>query len=189
MHVRVRHVYLRAQHHLAFLYLTALHRLKEAQVLLHSTVAIRRSHTRLRRRTFLLGYLLRRLLVHVGLAGSDETDSEVVQLLEIIGGIVYLSPLETQPADVTLDGLYVFSVLFGRVRVVETQVTNTVVFLCDAEVHANRLHVTDVQVTVRLRRETRLNTTVIHSFCQVFLYNLLNEIETLFLLFHISLIR
>ena len=71
----------------------------------------------------------------------------------------------SDPSDIALDGLYVFGVFFGRVGVVETQVTNTVVFLGNTEVQADRLDVTDMQVTVRLRRETRLNTTVVHSFC------------------------
>ena len=188
MHVRIRHIDLRAQYHLTFLNLTALHRFEQTQVLFDRTVAVRGCHTRFGRRTFLFRNLLRSLLVHIRLTGFDETDSQIVELLEIIGGIEDLTPLETQPRDVALDGLYIFRILFGRVRIVKTQVANAVVFLRDAEIHADSLHVTDVQVTVRLRRETRLYTTVIHSFCQVFLYNLLNKIETFLLLFHISLI-
>ena len=78
MHVRVRHFNLRTQHHLAFLYLSALHRFEKTQVLFDRTVAVRRCHTGLRRRTFLFGYLLRALLVHVRLALFDEHDSQIV---------------------------------------------------------------------------------------------------------------
>ena len=39
-----------------------------------------------------------------------------------------------------------------------------------------------MQVAVRLRRETGLNTSVIHSLSEVFLYNLLNKIEAAFLI-------
>ncbi len=37
---------------------------------------------------------------------------------------------------------------------------------------------TDVQVSVRLRRETGLDTSVIDSLGEVFFYNLLDKIET-----------
>ena len=53
----------------------------------------------------------------------------------------------------------------GRLLIVETQVTNAVVFLSNTEVQADCLDVTDMQVAVRLRRETRLNTSVVHSVC------------------------
>ena len=165
MHVRVCHVDLRAQHHLTLFNLTALHRFEQTQVLLNRTVAVRRSHTGFGRRTFLLCDLFCGLLIDIGFACLDETDRQVVQLLEIIRSIVYLTPLEAQPSDIALDGLYVFGVFFGRVGVVETQVTNAVVFLSNTEVQADCLDVTDMQVAVRLRRETRLNTSVVHSFC------------------------
>ena len=95
MHVRIGHVDLRAQHHLAFFYLAALHGLEKTQVLLDGAVAVWRCYTGFGRCTFLFRNLLGRLFVHVCLTGLDETDSEVVQLLEIIGGIEDLTPLET----------------------------------------------------------------------------------------------
>ncbi len=185
MHVRVCHVDLCTQNHLTFLYLASLHCLEETQVLLDGTITVRRSHTGLGWRTFLLRNLLGCLFIHIGLAFFDETDSEVIELLEIIGGIENMSPFETKPTNIALDGLYVFGILLGRVRVVKTEVTNTVVFLGNTEVHTYRLDVSDMQVSVRLRRETRLNTSTVHSLCKVFLYYLLNKIETFFLNFHI----
>ena len=95
MHVRIRHIDLRTQHHLAFLDLTALHRFEQTQVLLNRAVAVRRCHTGFGRRTFLFRNLLRGLLVHIGLTGFDETDSQIIELLEIIGGIEDLTPFET----------------------------------------------------------------------------------------------
>ena len=185
MHVGVRHVNLGAQHHLAFLYLTALHRFKQAQVLFDRTITERRSHTRFGRRSFLFGDLLGGLFVYISFALFDEHDRQVVELLEIIRGIEDLSPFESEPTNIAFDGLYILRVFFGRVGVVKTKVTNAVVFLGDSEVHTDRLDVTDMQVTVRLRRETGLNTSVIHALCEVFFYDLLNKIETFFLLFHI----
>src|SRR5690606_20925461 len=42
-----------------------------------------------------------------------------------------------------------------RVGVVETQIANATEFLCQTEVQADRLGVADMQIAVRLRRETR----------------------------------
>ena len=180
MHVRIRHIDLRTEYHLTFLYLAALHSLKETQVFFYRTVAVRRSYTGFGRRTFLLCDLLGCLLIHVSFALFDEHDGEVVELLEVIGSIEYLSPFETEPSDIALDGLYILGVLFGRVGVVETEVTNTVVFLGDTEVHTDGFDVADMQVTVRLRRETGLDTSAVHSLREVFLSDLLNEIERFF---------
>ena len=178
MHIGVRHVDFRTEDHLTFLYLTALHGFEETEVFLNRPVAERRSHTGFGRRTFLLCDLLRRLLVDIGFALFDETDSEVVELLEIVGGIEYLAPFEAEPGDIALDSLYVFRVLFGRVGVVETEVAHAVVFLGDTEVHTDGFDMADMQVAVRLGRETGLDTSVVHSLREVFFYNLLNEIET-----------
>ena len=41
VHVGVRHVYLGTEHHLPLLYLTVLHGLEQAQVLLHRTISVR----------------------------------------------------------------------------------------------------------------------------------------------------
>ena len=106
-------------------------------------------------------------------------------MLEIVGGIIDLSPFEAEPRDVAFDGFYVLGVLFSRVGVVETQVTHAVVFLGDTEVHADSFDMADVQVAIRLRRETCLNTSVVDSLSEVFFYDLLDEIErSFFFAFH-----
>ena len=157
-----------------------MHSFKETKVLFDRTVAERRSDTRFGRRTFLLCNLFRCLLIHIGFALFDEHDSEVIELLEVIGSVIDLSPFEAEPRDVAFDGLYVLGVLFGRVGVVKTEVTNAVVFLGDTEVHTDGFDMPDMQVTVRLRRETGLNTSAVHSLREVFFYDLLNEIERFF---------
>ena len=180
VHVRIGHVDLGTEHHLAILYLATLHSLEETQVLLDWTVAVRRSYTRFGRRTFLFGYLLGGLLVHISLALLDKTDSEIVELLEIVGGIIDITPTESEPSDILLDGIDVFYIFFNRVGVIETQVANTIVLLGDTEVHADGFDVADMQVTIRLRRETCLNTSVVHALSEVFLDDLLNEVERFF---------
>ena len=183
-HVGMGHVYLGAQHHASLLYLAVLHGLEEPEVLLDGSVAVGRSDARLGGGALLLGYLFGRLLIDVGLALADETDSEVIELLEIVGGVEYLAPAETEPADVPFDRVHVLDILLGGVGVVEAQVAHAVVLLGDAEVHADSLDVSDMQIAVGLGRKTCLDASVVLTFCQVFLYDLLNEIEAFFLLFH-----
>ena len=58
-------------------------------------------------------------------------------------------------------------------------------YLHIGHVKAICMDTTDMQVAVGFGRETRLNTSVVLAFTQVFLYDLLNKIETFFLLFHV----
>ena len=100
--------------------------------------------------------LVGRQVVDVGLAGPDELDRPVVELLEVVGREVeVLAPIEAQPADVGLDGVDVLLLLLDRVGVVEPEVTAATEFDGDAEVEADRLGMPDVQVAVRFGREPR----------------------------------
>jgi hypothetical protein len=62
-------------------------------------------------------------------------------------------PVEAEPAHILLDGIDKFLLLFGGIGVIEAQMTAAAEFLRDAEIEANRLGVTDVQIPVRLRRK------------------------------------
>ncbi|MNM45805.1 hypothetical protein D3C81_567330 [compost metagenome] len=78
-----------------------------------------------------------------------------MQLVEILRGVAHFAgPFEAQPFDVAFDRVDVFLVFLGRVGVVETQVRDAAELLGQAEVHADRLGVADVQVAVGFRRET-----------------------------------
>ena len=158
VHVRVRHVNLCAKHHLAFLDLARIHLVEELKRLLNRAVTVWTLGARLRWSAFLCGDLLRRLLVDICLATFYQFDCKIPKLLEIIGSIIFVTPLITKPLDVFFDGIHIFHVLFCRVGVVETQVANAAVVLGDAEIQADGLGVTNVEVAVRLRRETRLDS-------------------------------
>ena len=85
----------------------------------------------------------------------------VVELLEIVRSVIEVgSPVEAEPAHVSFDGIDIFLLLLRRVRVIEAQMTAAAEFLRHAEVKADRLGVTDVQVPVGLRREARHHTRV-----------------------------
>ena len=155
VHVRRGHVDLGAQYAGAVRELTGAHAGEPVQVLLHRTVAERAVLARFGQRATVFLGLLRAQIVDVGLAGLDQLHGPVVQLVEVLRGIAHFTgPFETQPLHVAFDGVDVFLVFLGRVGVVETQVRDAAEFLGQAEVHTDRLGVTDVQVAVGLRRET-----------------------------------
>ena len=174
-HVRMGHVDLCAQHECARLTFTAVHKLKELEVFFYRTVAIGTIGTRTRGRSLLLGYYLGTLLVDIGASLLDEPDGKVPQLLEIVACIVDVGPLEPEPLDVVLDALYVFRVFLDGVCIVEAEVTDTTVFLGQTEVDGDGLSGADMQIAVRLWRETRLESAAVLTCRKVVLYLLFYE--------------
>ena len=82
----------------------------------------------------MLGYLFGCLLVNICFTFFDEADREIPQLLEVVGRVINISPLISQPLDILLDRLHVFLILLRRVRVVETEVADTAMAFSDAEI-------------------------------------------------------
>ena len=140
------------QHARAVGELAGAHALEEVEALLDRPVAPGAVPPRLGERAAVLADLVGGEVVHVGLAGPDEVDGPLVELLEVVRGEVQvLAPVEPQPADVGLDGVDVLLLFLDGVRVVEAQVAAAAELPGDAEVEADRLRVADVEVTVRLR--------------------------------------
>ncbi|MNH08227.1 hypothetical protein D3C79_676360 [compost metagenome] len=155
VHVRRRHVDLGPQYALAVLELAGLHAREQVEVVFDAALAERAVLARLLQVAAVFLGLIRGQVADIGLATLDQFNGPVVQLAEIVRGIAHVAgPVEAQPLDVALDRVDVFLVFLGRVGVVESQVTDAAEFLGQAEVHADRLGVADVQVTVGLRRET-----------------------------------
>ena len=152
--VRAGHVDLRAEHPGAVGELARAHAREQVEVLLDAPVAERRVRPGAGQRAARLADLVRRLVVDVRLAGPDELDRPLVQLLEVVAGVEQvLAPVEPQPADVGHDRVDVLLLLLGRVRVVEPEVAGAAELAGDAEVEGDRLRVPDVEVAVRLGRE------------------------------------
>ena len=105
--------------HGTFFNLTAVHLTKKLKALCDGAVTIRTFHTRLGRSTFLLSYLFGRLLVNISFSFLNKADGEIPELLEIIGCIIFITPLVTQPLNVFLDCFHVFHIFLCRVGVVE----------------------------------------------------------------------
>ena len=78
-----------------------------------------------------------------------------MQLVEIIRCEANITlPLEAQPLHVFLDGVDVFLAFFFRIGVIETQVTATAELLGHAEVQTDGFGMANMQVAIRLWRES-----------------------------------
>ncbi len=92
-----------------------------------------------------------------------------------------LSPVETHPMDVFLDGFDILHVLFFRVGVVQAQVAAPPVLKRYAEIDAEGLGMPNVQVTVGLGRKTRHHPAAVFPGPNVLLHPLADKILALFL--------
>ncbi len=93
-------------------------------------------------------------IAHIGQTLLDQLHCVLVVLLEVVGAEEEpVAPVEAQPVNILLNGLYELHVLLGGVGVVHAQIAQAVVFFRGAEVDAQSLAVADVQVAVWLRRE------------------------------------
>ena len=149
------HVDFRAQHARAVRKFAGLHAAEQVEVFLHRAVAERRVLAGFRQRAAVDADLFLRLVVDIGMAGLDQALGPVVQAVEIVRGVIEIgSPVIAEPVHVGLDGIDIFLLFLGRVGVVEAQVAVAGKFLRDAEIKGNRLGMADVQIAVRLRRES-----------------------------------
>ena len=181
-HVRVTHVNLCTKHQCTRLTFPAVHILKQLQVLFYGTLSEGTVCTRTGGGTLLLGNHLCTLFVDIGTTFLNKPYGKVPQLLEIVAGIVDVSPLESEPLDVLLNALDIFCILLLGVGVIEAEVALSTIFLSQAEVNGDGFGMTDMKVAVRFWRKTGLYPATVLSFCEVVSDHLLYETDRLFLL-------
>ena len=185
--VAAREVDLRAQGVAPLLELARAHTPEEVEILLHGAVAPG-AHGGVRRVAAVLAELLRVQLAHVGQALFDELDGILVGLLKVVRAVVEpVAPVEAEPVDVVLDGVDVLGILLGGVRIVKTEVADAAEVLGGAEIYGQGLAVSDMQIAVRLGRETGvdLHPLAALSCGQILLHKGLNEVSGC--LFHVRL--
>ena len=178
-HVQVGrgHVDLRPQGARAVGKLAGPHPLEQVEVLLDRAVAVGAVLARLGQRAAMFADFVGRQVADVRLAGLDQLHGPLVNLLEIVGGVVEpVLPIEAQPADVLHDRVDVLDVFFAGVGVVEPQVAQAAELLGDAEVQADRLGVADVQIAVGLGRETGIHPPAVFAGAIVLLDDRADEV-------------
>ena len=154
-HVRMRHVDLRTQHVRSVRKLARLHPAEQIEILTRGPRTIGAIDARRRHRAAIDANLLLTLRIDVRLPLPDQQLRDVVELREVVAGVVEAVPLEAKPTDILLDRFDI-AYVFGRwIRIVEAQIAPPVEFPGDAEVQADRLRVANVQKAVRLGRKSR----------------------------------
>src|SRR5690606_8783902 len=91
-----------------------------------------------------------------GLAGANQVQRPLMQLIEIIGCVVHrLLPLEAEPAHVRHDRVDEFLTFLFGIGVVEAQIASAAELLRQTEIETDRFGVPDMQIAIRLRRKPR----------------------------------
>ena len=186
--IAAREVDLCAERHLAFLYFAVLHFLEQREVLLDGPVAVRRlcgcrgvSPVFLELLGCQLAYICQTLL--------DQLDRELIVLVKIVRTVEEaVSPVKAEPVDILLDIDNVLGILLRGVRVIHTEIADAAELLGHSEIDAQRLAVTDMQISVRLRRKSRVHGLAreLSAFGNILLDEVVDEIGILRYLFRFS---
>ena len=158
--------------------LAGAHALEQIEVLFHRAVAVGALLAGLGERTAKLADFFRGQIAHVGLAGFDELDGPLIQLIEIVGGVeAPVLPIEAEPVDVVDDGIDVLGLFLAGIGVVEPQVGLAAELGREAEVEADGFGVADVQVAVGLGRKAGVHAPAVLVGFQVFEDDVADEIS------------
>ena len=131
------------------------HATEQIEVLFDGPVAVGALLARFGQRAAVGADLIGGKVVHIGFALLDQIFGPLVELLEVVGGKVeVVSPVEAEPVDALLDGVDVFQLFLGRIRVVETEMAASAEIPGETEVEADGLGMADMEIAVRLRRES-----------------------------------
>ncbi len=187
-HIRRRHVDFRTEHLLAVRILAVLHFLEELQVFLDTSISIRTLNARMTQVAAGIVDFLARLVIHIGEAHANQAAGEFIKFREIVGREMHrFLPLEAQPLHIFQNGIHILHFFFRRVRIIKTHIRGAVIFLAQAEIQTNALHVTDVQIAIRFRRETGQHLVIgIDMVLKVFIDFRFNKISGGSLFFHSS---
>ena len=181
VHVRRCHINLCAQRLCTLLVLARTHFLKQAQVFLDRAVTIRAVFARLGQAAAICAHLFLRQITDVCFALLNQVLCALVALVKVIRAVEDAAGrLRTgQPLNILQNGLYILIVLTHRIGIVKAQIKQTVVFLCNRPVDVNRLCRANVQIAVRLRRKTRVNSFG-QTVCNVFINDFMQKIRCKF---------
>ena len=173
--VRRRHIYFCTKHLFACLKLALCHTGKQIKVFLNASVTVRAVLSRFCQSTSVLSDFVRVKIINIRLAFFNKFNRTFIKEVEIIGSKINIVPLKAEPLNILFDCVNIFGVLFRWVCIVHTKITYAVVFFLNAEINANCLCVSNMEIAVWLGRKTGLDT-VINALFQILIDEILNEI-------------
>ncbi len=159
--------------------LSGSHAGKEIHILVGGSVPIRTVSAWFSERAAVFSYLIRREAIDVGFSFLNQNNGEGIELLEIIRRIEHLAvPIKSQPSDVVLYGLNVLGIFGGGIRVVESQMADSSGGLVrDPKIKHDGLGVTDVEISIRLRRKSRDDPSAMLARRAICCHEISNEIR------------
>ena len=184
-HIGMGHIDLRPEDLLAVGIFAVPHLPEKLQVLLHAAVPPGALDTGLVNCSPAFGNLFLALVVNVCEASLYELFGPLVKLVEIVGCIALLLPLETHPAYIFLNRVHILDILLDRIGVVIAEIGLSAILGGESEIDAQALGVAEVQIAVGFGRETGQNRIHFSAF-EVFFNDFLKEIQ-LSLFFHNAL--
>ena len=174
-----------SKNHGAILVFSLFHLLKQAEILLYASVAIRTVLARLRQRTAVFSDFLGRQLAYESLAFFNQFHRRLVHLREIIGcKIEPISPVRSQPGHIFLNGIHKLFLLLGGVGIVKAQIKFPMVLLCQAIVQQDSFGMADMKIVIWLRRKPGTDR-IVFSLRQILVDYLFNKISGNCFLFHL----
>ena len=181
MHIGMSHIDLCTQDLAAVGELTVFHPGEEIQVFFYGAVPVGAGLAGGSQVALVFFELIVREFANVCLTLFDQIHSVIIHLPEIVGCVVEtVFPVCPQPLHVIENGLDKFRVFLCGVGVVHTQVEFAAVLDCSQVVHIDRFCVTDMEITVRFRRETGNDFAAVFSCCQIFFNDRVNKIHGCF---------
>ena len=164
VHVGGRHIDLGPEHLLSVFIFSFFHLFKEPQVLFHRALPVGAVLPGLSQSPPVFPDLVCRQVADISLSLADQLQSALIHHVKIVGRKVQvIFPVRPQPFHIFLDGLHKLRVLLGGIGIVKPQMEGAVIFLRQPGIQKNGFGVSDVEISVRLRRETGADFTV-HSF-------------------------
>ncbi|OIQ70880.1 hypothetical protein GALL_475040 [mine drainage metagenome] len=166
------HVDFGAQHHGTVFMLAVAHFAQDAQVFVGRATTKRTVDAGLAEVTAVHAHLLGCLLVHVSVAGFDQVLRGTVHEVKVVaglvgGGIFGPIPFKAEPFHRINDRVDVFGVFFFGVGVIKTQVADATIVTREAEIDADALGVTNVQIAIGFGRKAGADFGWIRRCCAV----------------------
>ena len=156
VHVGRSHVNLGAQRLRAIRELARAHILKQLQVLLYRAVTVRAVFARLGQRTAIFTDFVLCQVADIGLTRLDERNRAVIAGFKVVRAVenAAVGHFAGQPLNVLLDRLYILVIFAHRIGVIKAQIELAAIFLGNRPVDINGFCRANVQIAIRLRRET-----------------------------------
>ena len=179
IHIRRSHIDLCPKHHLSIRIFPVFHLFKKPQIFLGASVPERTFFPRLRQSAAVFPHLVRIETADKRLALFNQFYGAIIHRFKIVGGKSHLVPVEAQPLYIFHDRFHIFGIFLQRIRIVKSQIAQTVIFLCRRKIETDGFRVPDVKITVRFRRKTRLYRSVIEIILQIFFDNTVDKVDAL----------